>query len=65
MWGFIMALFKRAWRLQIQVGNIVKTFQELDYAEQSLKIEFDISNAVYGGFSSGSISIYNLAQSDM
>lgn len=60
-----MALYKRAWRLQIQVGNVVKTFQELDYQEQSLKIEFDISNAVYGGFSSGSITIYNLAQSDM
>ncbi|MDD5786035.1 baseplate hub protein [Campylobacter lanienae] len=60
-----MAIYKRAWRLSIQINNIVKTFQELDYKGQSLKIEFDINNAVYGGFASGNITIYNLAQSDM
>lgn len=60
-----MAIYKRAWRLSIQINNIVKTFQELDYQDQSLKIEFEVSNAVYGGFASGNITIYNLAQSDM
>ena len=60
-----MAIYKRAWRLSIQINNIVKTFQELDYGDQSLKIEFEVSNAVYGGFASGNITIYNLAQSDM
>ena len=60
-----MAIYKRAWRLSIQINNTIKTFQELDYQDQSLKIDFEVNNAVYGGFASGNITIYNLAQSDM
>lgn len=60
-----MAIYKRAWRLSIQINNTIKTFQELDYQDQSLKIDFEVNNAVYGSFANGNITIYNLAQSDM
>lgn len=60
-----MALFKRAWQLQIQVKDKVKTYKETDYSDTSLKIEFDITNGVYGGFANGSITIYNLNYEDM
>lgn len=60
-----MAIFKRAWRLQIQIGDTIKTYQELDYSDTSLKIEFDVTNGIYGAFASGNITIYNLNIDDM
>lgn len=60
-----MAVFKRAWRLQVQIGDTLKTYQELNYQDTSLKIEFDITNGIYGGFASGNITIYNLDLDDM
>lgn len=60
-----MAVFKRAWRLQIEIGDKIKTYQELSYDDTSLKIEFDITNGIYGAFASGHITIYNLDLDDM
>lgn len=60
-----MAVFKRAWRLQIEIGDKIKTYQELKYDDTSLKIEFDITNGIYGAFASGHITIYNLDLDDM
>ncbi|HFJ2313380.1 TPA: hypothetical protein ACGTOP_001924 [Campylobacter coli] len=60
-----MAVFKRAWRLQIQIGDKIKTYQELNYDDTSLKIEFDVTNGIYGVFASGNITIYNLNLDDM
>lgn len=60
-----MAVFKRAWRLQIQIGDKIKTYQELNYDDTSLKIEFDVTNGIYGAFASGNITIYNLNLDDM
>lgn len=60
-----MAVFKRAWRLQLQIDNVIKTYQEIDYNDESLKIEFNIINGVGGVFSSGNITIYGLNENDM
>lgn len=60
-----MAVFKRAWRLQIQIGDKIKTYQEINYDDTSLKIEFDITNGIYGAFASGHVTIYNLNLDDM
>lgn len=60
-----MAVFKRVWRLQVQIKDTIKTYQELEYNDRSLKIEFDITNGVYGGFANGNITIYNLSPDDM
>lgn len=59
-----MAVFKRAWRLSIQLENEIKTFQELDYKEQSLRIDFSVDTSIRN-YSQGDITIYNLSQSDM
>ena len=60
-----MAVFKRIWRLQIEINNNIKTFQELGWGENSIKIDFNIKNGIGGAFSSGDITIYNLNQQDM
>ncbi len=60
-----MAVFKRAWRLQIQINSVVKTYQEIDFQDESLKVDFDITNGVGGVFSSGSITVYGLNDDDM
>lgn len=60
-----MAVFKRIWRLQIEINRNIKTFQELDFNQKSLKIDFNIKNGIGGAFSNGDITIYNLNQNDM
>lgn len=60
-----MAVFKRVWRLQIEINGNIKTFQELDFNQKSLKIDFNIKNGIGGAFSNGDITIYNLNQNDM
>lgn len=60
-----MALFKRIWRLQIQINDVIKTYQELDYNDSSLRIDFDVTNGMFGAFASGNITIYNLNLNDM
>lgn len=60
-----MEVFKRSWRLKIQIGNVIKTYQELTYTDQSLKIEFDITMGMVGTFSDGTISISGLTDKDM
>lgn len=60
-----MASFKRVWRLKVEINGNVKTFQELNWGEDSLKIDFNIKNGINGAFSSGDITIYNLNSNDM
>lgn len=59
-----MALFRRSWRLSLQVENSVKTYQEVNAGDISLKIDFDITSKT-GSFSDGSVTIYNLTKNDM
>lgn len=60
-----MEIFKRSWRLKIQIGNTIKTYQELGYTDQSLKIDFSITIGVNGIFSNGDITISGLTDKDM
>lgn len=57
--------FKRSFRLKIQIGNILKTYQELNYTDQSLKIDFDISIPITGTYPNGKITVYGLNNRDM
>ena len=59
-----MALFRRSWRLSIQVENAVKTYQEISAGDISLKIDFDITSKT-ASYSEGSITICNLTKNDM
>lgn len=58
-------IFKRSFRLKIQIGNVVKTYQELNYTEQSLKIDFDISIPITGTYPNGKITVSGLNNDDM
>lgn len=60
-----MQSFKRTWKLSVQIKNTIKTYQELDYADMSLKIEFDVTMGVSGAFSNGNITIFGLTNDDM
>lgn len=60
-----MALFKRAWRVSFQIGDTLKTFQELQSADESLKIDFSVTSSTDGGFSQGSITLTGLKRDDI
>ena len=60
-----MALFKRCWRLSIQIDDVVKTYQELANDETSLKIDFNVDSSFNGTFSNGEITITGLTQRDI
>lgn len=60
-----MEIFKRSWRLSVEIDGVIKTWQEIQPNDESLSIEFDISNAVFGVFAEGSITIKNLSSDDM
>ena len=60
-----MEAFKRSFRLKIQIGNVLKTYQELSFTDQSLKIEFDITMGVAGAMANGNITVYGLNNQDM
>ena len=60
-----MALFKRAYRISVEVGGIRKTYQELNGDDISLKIDFDIDMSANGNFSKGNITIIGLPQNDI
>ena len=59
-----MAVFKRSWRLTIELENKIKTFQELENADMSLKIDFSAKNSVKG-YCEGNITLCNLSRNDM
>ena len=59
-----MALFKRAWRLSVQIGETMKTYQELNSIDESLKINFSAKSSLEGEFSEGDITISGLKISD-
>lgn len=60
-----MPLFKRCYKLSIDIGNIRKTYQELSGDDVSLKIDFDVDMSVNGSFSKGNITIIGLPQNDI
>lgn len=60
-----MDIFKRAWKLTIEVGGKLKTYQEINGTDESLKIDFDITNCIGGTFAEGNITITNLTFEDM
>ena len=60
-----MALFKRCYKLSIDIGNIRKTYQELSGDDVSLKIDFDVDMSANGSFSKGNITIIGLPQNDI
>lgn len=60
-----MALFKRCWRLSIQIENTLKIYQELSNNDTSLKIDFNIEMSFNGNFSNGDILITGLTQRDI
>ena len=61
-----MSVFKRSWRLSIEVNNQKKVFQEIENSDISLKIDFQADtkgrNCV---FAEGSVTIYGLNSDDM
>lgn len=57
--------FKRSFRLKVQIGSTLKTYQEINFTDQSLKIEFDITMGVAGACANGTISIFGLTDKDM
>lgn len=60
-----MEIFKRSFRIKIQIGDTLKVYQELGFTDQSLKIEFDITMGVSGSAANGNITIYGLNSKDM
>lgn len=60
-----MEVFKRSFRLKIQIGNTLKTYQEIGFTDQSLKISFDITMGVAGALANGSITVNGLSDKDM
>lgn len=57
-------LFKRAWRLSVQIGDTLKTYQEINTIDESLKIDFSVKSALDGDFTEGDITISGLKLSD-
>lgn len=58
-------VYKRTWRLSIQIRNVLKTFQEITGEDTSLKIDFNVKTAAGGIFTEGNITISGLPTADM
>lgn len=59
-----MAIFKRTWRLKIEVENVIKEFKELENTDTSLKIDFDATSKT-SKWAEGNITIQNLNKDDL
>ena len=59
-----MAIFGRSWRLSIQINDTLKTYQEIDRSDESLKIDFSVKSALDGEFTNGDLTISGLKLSD-
>ena len=59
-----MAIFKRSWRLKIEVENVIKEFKELENTDTSLKIDFDATSKT-SKWAEGNITIQNLNKDDL
>lgn len=59
-----MAIFKRSWRLKIEVENVIKEFKELESTDTSLKIDFDATSKT-SKWAEGNITIQNLNKDDL
>lgn len=59
-----MVAFKRILELSIQIGDTLKTFGSRD-KENMLQIDFNIKKSARGAPSSGEITVYGLAKSDI
>lgn len=60
-----MALFKRAWRLSVEIGENLKTYQEINTIDESLKIDFSVNSNIDGEFTQGNITIIGLKRDDL
>lgn len=60
-----MPIFNRAYRLTLQIDKVLKTYQELNVGEQSLKIDFEVDMSAGGSFSKGNLTITGLKQNDI
>lgn len=60
-----MPIFNRAYRLTLQIDKVLKTYQELNVGEQSLKIDFEVDMSAGGTFSKGNLTITGLNQNDI
>lgn len=60
-----MALFKRNWKLSIQIKDVTKTYQELTHADSSLKIDFETNTAIKSINNGGQITITGLKNQDI
>ena len=58
-------VFKRSFRLRIEIDGVIKTYQEIQFTDQSLRIEFDITMGVAGAMANGNITVYGLTDKDM
>ena len=54
-------VFRRAFRLSIEIDGKLKTYQELTNTAESLKVDFNITNCAYGVFAQGNITISHLS----
>ncbi len=59
-----MAIFRRSWRLSVEVEKEIKIYKELSEGENSLKIEFD-TTAKNSTWAEGNITLYNLDKNDL
>ncbi len=59
-----MAIFKRCWRLKIEVESVVKVFSEIENTDTSAKIDFDATSKT-SKWGEGNITIYNLNTADL
>lgn len=59
-----MGIFRRSWRVTIELADKYKQFSELATRDMSLKIDFDAVNRI-GGYSEGHITLQNLKRDDI
>lgn len=60
-----MAVFRRCYRVKIQIGNIIKTYQDLGDNTNNLKIQFNTKISADGVFSEGVVSISGMTTADL
>ncbi len=61
-----MAIFRRSWRVTIELKDRYKVFSELATKDMSLKIDFDVINKMgSNSWSEGTITLQNLKRDDI
>lgn len=60
-----MAVFKRSYRLQIQIGDVQKTYTEIEAEKYALQIEFNVYATTNATIPEAEITIFGLSLEDM